>query len=774
MASLSSLPGQPNSSIGRGTDSSRPTSSLPGWLSCLYLIACISFPGVVFGGTEAVRSSDTVRIAVDSRWPGNAHGGYVPLRIKLTNLGPEQDFQLVFKNRNSNSQDRMPEVRRTVHLDQNATRDFSLPIPVVSVGIDGELKVLDGRGEEIEDLKTAHTLPEYGGDAARASMLVIAVEDLDDKSLEPFENAAATECATLRGLAALSGGSRHGSSRVIESDHLVIPPTDLPENWTDYSGIDLIAISWPNLSSKLKTAEREALLKWAACGGVLIIYDTEKPAAELEPLHQMLQLDQAAGKRWMSIELPIIDTHIIQAKTLNAGTIPGNAYSRGTRPPGAMPQRGPGGAELAPAVAEAAAGDVPGQWISNSNSPVFRDWSFGRIYVFPKNPFPGVANDWAWLLASLPQNQSRWSSRMGMSSRNSGTEFLNFLIPGVGSVPVHAFLVLITIFTIVIGPLNYYWLRKTRRVGALVFTVPLIASVACMMLFVYSLVADGFSVRSRLHSVTFLDQQAKSAASLSRLCLYAPFAPSAGLKFSPNVAAFPIWPYLQRFESGTVDWTGNEQHLSSGWFRSQTWTQFLLVEQRDERGRLDFTPPADPESQELSVSNGYAWDLEYLAIEALPGRWYAGEKIPAGGTAQLKRLDQDEVGLQFTKLIAPHAWNLPEGLKDTNSMFMGGMGGRGPYSSGGYYPYGRTNVFAGTTTLSKGQLQTFQSGATMPGASPALYQADWRASVRAVANRHSEAVRPHFWAVSSQNPGIEIGVKNTVERGSFHLLFGVL
>jgi len=731
----------------------------------LFCFTWTQVPIQAWAGSEYTRGSDTVRMTIDSRWPGNSHGGYVPLRIKLTNLGAEQSFRLVFARQNSGTYDRMPEVRRTVHLDQNATRDLTLPIPMVSFGNSGELKIYDGRGQEIEELRTSHTFPAFGNENARTSMLIITSEGVDEKGLDSFEDAAATECASIRGLMHSSGGSRYSTGQIEERDHLIIPPVSLPENWTDYSGIELIAISWPDLKSKLRTTQREAILNWTACGGVLIIYETEKPAAELEGLHQILELNAATGKQWSAIDTVVMESVITTANAVNTGVKSGRRGAFTGRPGGTAEQIG----EI-----EQSEDGIVNHWIAESNAPTYRDWSFGRIYVFPKNPFPGTATDWVWLLASMPQNQTRWSSRLGMSARAPGVEFLNFLIPGVGSVPVHAFLILITIFTIVIGPLNYYWLRKQRRLGALVFTVPAIASVACVLLFFYSLMADGFSTRSRVQSVTYLDQQTKSAASLSRICLYAPFAPSAGLKFSASVAAFPIWPEQQRFEGGVVDWTGNEQHLTSGWFRSQTWTQFLTIEQRDERGRLDFTPPASADARELTVSNGFSWALDYLAIEPTPGKWYAGENIPAGATAQLKQLDSNQVSLQFSKRSKTHAWSLPEGLKDANNMLGSGMYGPGGYRGGRYSMYGFNPSFSGTTSLSDGQLRRFQNGATMIDRSPVVSLVDWRnGQYRGDTKRHTDATRPHFWAICAENPGVEIGIKDTLDESSYHLLFGV-
>lgn len=742
-------------------------------LRLICFAACVllwsSEPQVLFAGGEYTRGSDTVRLTVDSRWPGNSHGGYVPLRIKLTNLGPEQDFQLTFSRNASGSFDRAPEVRRTVHLDQNATRDFTLPIPMVSVANSGELKVFDGRGREIEELRTSHTLPQFGGENARASILVISADDIDDKALEPFENAAATECAAVKGL--LTTGGRHGSGQIAESDHLVVPPVNLPESWVDYSGVELIAISWTDLNSKLRSLERDALLRWASCGGILIIYQTEKPAAELTELHQLLKLDSSAGKLWLPVEVPIIETTITTAKSFNMGV---TTSRRGM--PGVALGTTPGPPETEPGQSDDGAVN---HWITDGNAPTYRDYALGRIYAFPKKPFPGTAPDWAWLLVSMPQNQTRWSARLGLSSRVAGTDFLNFLIPGVGSVPVHAFLILITIFTVVIGPLNYYWLRKQRRLGALVFTVPAIASIACIMLFFYSLVADGFSIRSRVHSVTFLDQQAKSASSISRLCLYAPFAPSTGLKFSSNVAAFPIWPQQQHFENGVVDWTGNEQRLTSGWFRSQTFTQFLTIDQRDERGRLDITPPASADAQELTVSNGLSWDLEYLAVEPITGVWFVGEKIPAGASAQLKRETAENISMQFSKLSKSQQWDLPEGVRDPSTLMgYGGMYGRGGYPGaypGGYYGYGRGGYYAGSQQLYDGQLKRYQNGTSMIQTSPAIQHVEWRnGNLRNATSRHSDTARPHYWGVCGKNPGVELGVQNSIDQGSFHLIFGVL
>ena len=704
-------------------------------------------------GQETLGRDQDIVLSIDSRWPGNAYGGYLPLRIKLANMGAPRTLTLVFEELSNGSDNALPTVSRTVQVEQQATVNFSLSIPMVSPATEGVLRVYDN-GYELKGLTARHSLPGYGGHYPRASLLVISSEGLDDKLLQPFEDAAATECAKTSGLLSGGGpgyGGRHsGSSSVSERDHVVLQPSqNLPVNWIDYSGVDLVAVDWRDWKTRLSAAEREAILKWTASGGVLMVYGTGKPAAQVPELNKSLQLEGDAAREWTEC-LPEnhVITSIITAASLHTGVL------RGTM-------------TVTTTTVEEEQSEVNG-WEVSPGTYSHRDWTLGKIYVFPQTPFPGTAHDWSWWLTALPKNLSQWPEKMGMSARSGNSEFLNFLIPGVGSVPVVAFLTLITMFTFIIGPLNYYLLKKRRRLAAMVVTVPLIAGVTCLLLFAYSMVADGFSIRSRVQSFTWLDQHRKSAISFSRLCLYAPFAPSAGLKFSPECAVFPIWQQSQGFDSGNLDWSGNDQRLTSGWFRSQTWTQFETVENRDERGRLDFTPPTDPKAAEIQVSNGLSWDLEYLAVHVGQDRWYAGEDVKAGATARLKRVEPTEMSLRMGKSIEKHAWNFPAGTSsNTNSPYSPYSGG---YHRGGFYD----RYLDLPTVFGQGLLQRSTYGIIAPTTGPQLEFQDWRdgRNQSAPPVPHAVAAKPHYRALLRRNPGIQIGVKSAVDSQSLHLLFG--
>ena len=109
-----------------------------------------------------------------------------------------------------------------------------------------------------------------------------------------------------------------------------------------------------------------------------------------------------------------------------------------------------------------------------------------------------------------------------------------------------------SLWVLVIGLLNYLWLWRRRRLYLLVITIPVVAFATSLALFGYSAVAHGFGTRSRVRSLTLLDQKANSAVTMSRLSLYSGLAPSGGLTFSPETAVYPIWPPDTSFDSGVL------------------------------------------------------------------------------------------------------------------------------------------------------------------------------------------------------------------------------
>ncbi|MBX3440702.1 MAG: hypothetical protein KF861_24640, partial [Planctomycetaceae bacterium] len=360
----------------------------------------------------------------------------------------------------------------------------------------------------------------------------------------------------------------------------------------------------------------------------------------------------------------------------------------------------------------------------------------GQVYLFADDPFPGTPHDWAWFLRSVPPEHRDWSARHGISARQGSDEFLKFLIPSVRGVPVLSFLLLITLFTIVIGPLNYVWLWKKRRLYLLVLTIPVLALGTSLALLAYSSIAHGFSTRSRARTLTMVDQRSNTAVSIARLSLFSGIAPTGGLQFSPETAVYPIWPRLGGFTSGSVDWT--ERQALPGWLESRTRTQYLTVAHRDERGRLQVAPPTDGR---MKITNGFEWTLEAVVVSDAAGELYFGKHIAAGAAAELTPL-QDEQRTEFTSLLRQSPLVAPSTSGESSDIFSWNFD---PYSR-----YGENVPVRYESSMVEmlfADLQHFRwDGAPIP---PGAYA-----------------------AAVAENPGIEFGVEKTRPEDSLHVLFG--
>ena len=89
------------------------------------------------------------------------------------------------------------------------------------------------------------------------------------------------------------------------------------------------------------------------------------------------------------------------------------------------------------------------------------------------------------------------------------------------------------------------------------------------MLLGYAIASDGFALRTRVRSLTMLDQTRGEAVSWSRVSYYAGLAPSGGLRFSRDTAIYPIESSFTGSGAHRVlDWT-EDQHMTSGWLRSR-------------------------------------------------------------------------------------------------------------------------------------------------------------------------------------------------------------
>ncbi len=647
-------------------------------------------------GTEFTLSGSDLIVDVNTKWAGCTQGGYYPVRVSVRNNGKPRTITLEI--RQNNSYQRCPWVTRSVSLEQNASIDTTLLVPMVSDGTYVEFRVLE-RGRAIKNLARAISLPELTSNDEIGSEMLIVARKAEDAQM--YDSAVNQIFLT-------SSSYRHRVSEYAQH----VRPQKLPANWLAYTGLDILAVPLDIFSQEISVETRGAILEWVASGGNLLVYQVGEPVRQSRLLEDLLELNKRAfrGSDWETLDVKLF-RRVTMTNLDDPSTSSPEDLSQGDR------------WKL-----------IPGNFGT-------RSFGLGRVTAMSENPFPGTASHWIWLLNQLSHDRLLWHRRNGIVSRGGNDSFFQFLIPNVGSVPVLSMLILITLFTIVIGPVNYIYFLKKRQLAMLLITVPVIAFGSSILLLGYSTIAHGFSIKSRIRSVTFLDQKQNHAMSISRVAYYAGMAPSAGLQFEPTTAVYPIWPSEKAFESARVNWT-EKQHLQNGWLRSRTRTQFLTVSQKEQRGRIELQAIT---SETPEVSNGLEWDIRTLYLVDSSGKKWVARNLKSGAVEKLEPAT-DESGRELLKELSRYSMSLPVGT-DGRLLSSDMLSGSSRYAYR-YYNYIQPNYQKSLQEqVLPGSIVT--GGFTFDSLKPGSY-----------------------FAVLDRAPDLDLGSIKATENISIHLLFG--
>lgn len=508
-------------------------------------------------------------------------------------------------------------------------------------------------------------------------------------------------------------------------------PIDLPELPLDYSAWDAVLLSIDELEHVIRARPEcwKALRQWVTAGGNLWVYNVADDFRRLPDLEKLLDLPP--GQRVEDV-IEGIDAHAWRgplddgaAEIIDRLTTP-NQYSTDAE----------GAAKMAK--------DRPVLKKRLKTAPfVWRPLGMGGVAALDtKNPHQEHTAYWEYLAKAL-EGSATWFDRHGVSFSDNNPSFWNFMIPGVGLAPIGVFQVLITLFVVVIGPVNYWLLRRRHKQSLLMFTVPLGAALVTGSLLLYAVLADGFSVRARTRSYTEIDQRRGEAACWSRIAYYAGVRPSGGLAFPLDVAVYPVEPspdfndYHNARSRDIVE--GSARRFTRGWLPSRTLTQFLTVRARATTAKLEFAPAAAGELPQ--VTNRLGTRIEKLVVVAADGQCGSTDELADGGAAKLAAIPlanalEPMLRRPHAQLEFPASWT-----GDNYGMF--GLRRRGrPYYYSGYYPHRNTNP-----------------GATMEEAIEYI-----------PLNR---ALPPRTYvAIVERSPEFELGLEQATLEGGFHVIVG--
>lgn len=338
---------------------------------------------------------------------------------------------------------------------------------------------------------------------------------------------------------------------------------------------------------------------------------------------------------------------------------------------------------------------------------------------------------------------TNWLERHGANFGASNDNYWNFRIPGVGEAPITAFGVLISLFVIAIGPLNFLWTRRQRRETLLLFTVPICAAFVTGGLLLYALLNDGLAIRSRTRSVTYLNQVNGDAACWSRIGLYASLRPADGLSFAHDIAVYPVHPRSQiqgndRNSLSRELVQGEQQrHFTRGWLPSRVLTQFLTVRARSSPARL-YVVPGEQES--LQVVNQLGAHIKQLLVVDDDRRVWKGDTIDDLAGAVLAPIDRPAALKKLRQILELERLEMPADWLAT-SVYGGSL-----FRSRYYYDYSRELSGPIGEPLEETLFYLIQS---------------------------SEKLSPRTYvAVVDRSPEFELGLTETVSTGDLHVIVG--
>jgi hypothetical protein len=217
-------------------------------------------------------------------------------------------------------------------------------------------------------------------------------------------------------------------------------------------------------------------------------------------------------------------------------------------------------------------------------------------------------------------------------------------VPGLGDAPVRGFLVIIVLFAIVAGPVNFALLKRRRRPLLVLLTVPALGFGTTALLLGYGLVQDGLGVRGAATSWSFLDQPRREGSALAARTLFAGLSPGTFALGNDSVLLSERCAKGHEFRDGwQLDAASNV--LDGGVLPSRTATPLLAVQQGPVRARLLVRELADGTLQLLS-DGGIEAEGQVVLCD-LQGRWWTGQapvlrrSEPAVATAAIENLQRD-------------------------------------------------------------------------------------------------------------------------------------
>lgn len=444
----------------------------------------------------------------------------------------------------------------------------------------------------------------------------------------------------------------------------------LHENWLGYSQLDIIIVAQPLLGriARQSPGQYAAITDWLAAGGTLWVYaapdlaGTSLASIDLKPpsTNRMLLPKNVRNQLDLS---KVNDTSGLTYESWSGVQKRSQNYAYSSRQSAAFSSRSAIFNKLDkaghPFTETLPASEIAGQMRVGS-------FGLGRVTaIASEDPFPGSFQFWK-SVAQVDNvgNRLQWSQRNGIDVPSGNDNYWMWLIESVGQPPVKSFVLLNTLFVIIIGPVCYFVFRRHERLYLLYFFAPALALLVTLSLFAYALIADGTQTQAKIRQITWLDLENDYAVDQSRETYYAVFGSGGGLEFSSQAAVYPIRnrPAVDRYyrhrnsaRKGEMICTPDAQRFRGHFLPTRDQVQYLVIRPRQVAQTLSMEFSADAGK----LKNHLSFDLQRILVHDSDGRLWGAENVGAGETVELDRATFDELSKLLNSRVLPQLGEVP-------------------------------------------------------------------------------------------------------------------
>ncbi len=198
--------------------------------------------------------------------------------------------------------------------------------------------------------------------------------------------------------------------------------------------------------------------------------------------------------------------------------------------------------------------------------------------------------------------------------------------------PIGMLVLIMSIFVILVGPVNFVFLSKRKHTALMILTIPFISLLFCFLVFSYVAISSGFTLNGKIYGFTYLDQNERLAATCAHVSILAPNMTRRNLVFdaNDNVCLY------HRTTINVLDKPGMQIDSSAIPVRTPLNYTVKRCETTNERIRIN------PITDGYEIVNGLSAPLLHFMYRDINGRLYYAENVPEGKRVPLARLAKED------------------------------------------------------------------------------------------------------------------------------------